>query len=66
MPMNGEDRRQELFVGASLNVQAVLAHVSKHGVVSFITEMYQVPYTTLPLVGVERQGDNTASMNTGQ
>jgi len=66
MPMNGEDRRQELFVGASLNVQAVLAHLSKHGVVNFIGEMYQVPYTTLPLAGVERQGGNTASMNTGQ
>ena len=51
------ERSQELFVGASLNLQGVLdrvIHGRGAGVAHFVTEMYQVPYTTLPLGQLDR------------
>lgn len=56
--LDGSERSQELFVGASLNLQAVLDRVVQRrgvaGVVHFVTEMYQVPYTTLRIGELQR------------
>lgn len=56
--IDGSERSQELFVGASLNLQGVLDRVVRRpgaaGVVHFITEMYQVPYTTLRIGELQR------------
>jgi hypothetical protein len=68
MPTNGEQREQDLFVGLSFNFQELLDRAVTHGVLHFIGEMYQPPYTTLPLGGFKRYGASTTStsINSGK
>lgn len=58
VPDDGVDRSQELFLGISLDVQAMAAAISGRGVgsrvLNFVTEMYQPPFTTLELGGANR------------
>jgi hypothetical protein len=55
--IEGSERSQDLFAGVSLNLQGVLDRVvtgRAAGAVHFMTEMYQVPYTTLRAGALER------------
>jgi len=58
VPDDGADRTQELFLGVSLDVQAMAAAIAGRGVgarvLNFVTEMYQPPFTTLDLGGARR------------
>lgn len=65
----GVDRRQHVFGGVALNVQEVLdslfgpvdsvpegAGRTARRVGRFATDVYAIPYTTLPVAGIERHG----------
>ncbi|MBS1120717.1 MAG: hypothetical protein H6Q90_2945 [Deltaproteobacteria bacterium] len=58
MPVDGGDRTQDLFFGASINLQEMFDSLGHRGagasVLHFVTEMYQVPYTTLRVGGFRR------------
>jgi hypothetical protein len=63
-PDQAWDRKQELFIGLSLNVQAIVDRTlsggwrkAGHG----IFELWQLPYTTLPVVGLSRSPDDHAA-----
>ena len=60
-PSDGARRSQELFVGISLDAQAMIAAATGRGpgssALQFIGGMYQIPYTTLDLGGLERTRD---------
>jgi hypothetical protein len=57
------DRKQELFVGLSLNVQGVVdatLHGNWRKAGHGIFEVWQLPYTTLPVAGLSRSPDGVA------
>ena len=66
VPSDGGERSQELFVGVSINLQAVADSMTGHGVgagmLHFVTEVYQAPYTTFRVFGVERTGSPPTSL----
>ena len=58
VPSDGSERSQELFLGVSLNLQAMIDSMTGRGagagVLHFVTEIYQAPYTTLRVGGFDR------------
>jgi hypothetical protein len=58
LPDDGADRSQDLFAGVSLDVQAMADAITGRGVgarvLHFATELYQPPFTTLRVGGVDR------------
>ena len=60
IPTDGRTAQQELFVGGSLNLQAVAASLTGNGAgagaLDFVTEVFQPPYTTLRAGQLDRTG----------